>query len=319
MRGAMMVGGHLEQSFAGVDGLSGRDHWMRLIVAVLSGGIKIICYNRARAGRTGRCREGNRMDLGIRGRTAIVCASSQGLGKACAMALAEAGVAVVINGRNRPLLERTAEEIRQTAGVPVTPVAADLSTRAGQDALLAACPAPDILVNNNGGPPFRDFHELDREAMLAGVTMNMVTPIELIQRVIDPMASRGFGRIVNITSISVKMPLAGLDLSSGARAGLTAFVAGVARTVAANNVTINNLLPGSFDTARLRSGMLAAAARSGAAGSEVERQSREAIPAKRFGTPEEFGQTCAFVCSVHAGYITGQNILLDGGAFPAAF
>jgi len=259
------------------------------------------------------------MDLGIRGRTAIVCASSQGLGKGCALALAEAGVAVVINGRNRAMLERTAEDIRQAAGVSVTPVVADLSTQVGQEALLAACPAPDILVNNNGGPPFRDFRELDREAMLTGVTMNMVTPIELIQRVVDPMASRGFGRIVNITSISVKMPLFGLDLSSGARAGLTAFLAGIARSVADKNVTINNLLPGSFDTARLRGGMLAAAAREGVTESEVERASREAIPAKRFGTPAEFGQTCAFLCSVHAGYITGQNILLDGGAFPAAF
>ena len=248
-----------------------------------------------------------------------MCASSQGLGKGCALALAEAGVSLVINGRNRELLERAAEDIRRATGSAVTPVVADLSTRSGQEALLAACPEPDILVNNNGGPPFKDFRELDREAMLAGVTMNMVTPIELIQRVLDPMARRGFGRIVNITSISVKMPLFGLDLSSGARAGLTAFVAGVARSVADKNVTINNLLPGSFDTARLRSGFKAAASRRGVAESELERQSREAIPAKRFGTAAEFGQTCAFLCSVHAGYITGQNVLMDGGAFPAAF
>ena len=169
------------------------------------------------------------MDLGIRGRTAIVCASSQGLGKGCARALAEAGVALVINGRNRALLTQSAEEIRQATGVEVTPVIADVSTPEGQAALLAACPTPDILVNNNGGPPFRDFRELDRQAMLTGVTMNMVSPIELIQQVIGPMAARGFGRIVNITSISVKMPVPGLDLSSAARAGLTAFVAGVAR------------------------------------------------------------------------------------------
>jgi len=201
----------------------------------------------------------------------------------------------------------------------VTPVVADVSTQAGQEALLAACPAPDILVNNNGGPPFRDFRELDRQALLTGVTMNMVTPIELIQRVIDAMAARGFGRIVNITSISVKMPLAGLDLSSAARAGLTAFMAGVARTVADKNVTINNLLPGSFDTERLRGGIRATAKRAGTSESEVARRSQDAIPAKRFGTPAEFGQTCAFLCSVHAGYITGQNILLDGGAYPAAF
>ncbi|MGO9424381.1 MAG: SDR family oxidoreductase [Steroidobacteraceae bacterium] len=259
------------------------------------------------------------MDLGIRGRRAIICASSQGLGKGCAVALAEAGVSLVINGRNRQLLEQTAEEIRQASAVEVTPVLADVSTREGQEALLAACPAPDILVNNNGGPPFRDFRELDRQTLLTGVTMNMVTPIELIQRVIDAMAARGFGRIVNITSISVKMPLAGLDLSSAARAGLTAFLAGVARTVADKNVTINNLLPGSFDTERLRGGIRASAQRAGKPESEIARQSQQAIPARRFGTPAEFGQACAFLCSVHAGYITGQNILLDGGAYPAAF
>ena len=259
------------------------------------------------------------MDLGIRGRKAIVCASSQGLGKGCARALAEAGVSLVINGRNRLTLEQTADEIRQATSVDVTPVVADVSTREGQEALLAACPAPDILINNNGGPPFRDFRELDRQALLAGVTMNMVTPIELMQRVVDGMAARGFGRIVNITSISVKMPLAGLDLSSAARAGLTAFSAGVAREVADKNVTINNLLPGSFDTARLRGGMLATAKRRGISESEIARRAQEEIPAKRFGVPSEFGQTCAFLCSVHAGYITGQNILLDGGAYPAAF
>jgi 3-oxoacyl-[acyl-carrier protein] reductase len=259
------------------------------------------------------------MDLGIRGRTALVCASSQGLGKACARALAEAGVAVVINGRNRALLDQTAEEIRQATGVDVTPVVADVSTVEGQQALLAACPAPDILINNNGGPPFRDFRELDRRALLSGVTMNMVTPIELIQQVIDSMATRGFGRIVNITSISVKMPLAGLDLSSAARAGLTAFVAGVARQFADKNVTINNLLPGSFDTQRLRNGLANASKKTGKPESATAAQAMAEIPAKRFGTPAELGQTCAFLCSVHAGYITGQNILLDGGAYPAAF
>src|SRR5580700_9951955 len=214
------------------------------------------------------------MDLGIRGRKAIVCASSQGLGKGCARALAEAGVALVINGRNRALLEATAQEIRQAAGagVDVTPVVADLSTTEGHNALLEACPSPDILVNNNGGPPFRDFRELDRQAMLTGVTMNMVTPIELIQKVIGPMAARGYGRIVNITSLSVKMPIPGLDLSSAARAGLTAFVAGVARKFADRNVTINNLLPGSFDTQRLRGGFAAAAKKSGQPESAVAAQ-----------------------------------------------
>jgi 3-oxoacyl-[acyl-carrier protein] reductase len=259
------------------------------------------------------------MDLGIRGRTAIVCASSQGLGKACALALAEAGVSVVINGRHRALLDQTADEIRQATGVEVWPVVADVSTPEGQQALLAACPTPDILINNNGGPPFRDFRELDRQAMLTGVTMNMVTPIELIQKVIDPMAARGFGRIVNITSLSVKMPIAGLDLSSAARAGLTAFLSGVARKVADKNITINNLLPGSFDTQRLRNGFAAASKRTGKPESEMAAQSRAEIPAKRFGTPTEFGQTCAFLCSVPAAYITGQNILMDGGAYPAAF
>jgi 3-oxoacyl-[acyl-carrier protein] reductase len=259
------------------------------------------------------------MDLGIRGRTAIVCASSQGLGRGCAAALAEAGVSVVINGRNRALLEQTAEEIRRASGVDVRPVVADVSTPEGQAALLTACPAPDILVNNNAGPPFRNFRELDRQALLTGVTMNMVTPIELIRQVIDGMAARGFGRIVNITSISVKMPVSGLDLSSAARAGLTAFVAGIAREVADKNVTINNLLPGSFDTQRLRNGFLAASKRTGRPEADMAARARAEIPAKRFGTPAEFGQTCAFLCSVHAAYMTGQNILLDGGAYPAAF
>jgi 3-oxoacyl-[acyl-carrier protein] reductase len=259
------------------------------------------------------------MDLGISGRSAIVCASSQGLGKGCANALAEAGVALVINGRQPALLEQTAQEIRQAWGVSVTPVLADVSTAEGQAALLKACPNPDILINNNGGPPVRNFRELDREAMLAGVTMNMVTPIELVQKVIDGMTSRGFGRIVNITSLSVKMPITGLDLSSGARAGLTAFMAGVSRSVADKNVTINNLLPGSFDTARLRGNLSLAAKRASVSDAEAAARSMANIPAKRFGTPAEFGQTCAFLCSVHAGFITGQNILLDGGAYPAAF
>jgi 3-oxoacyl-[acyl-carrier protein] reductase len=259
------------------------------------------------------------MDLGIRGRTAIVCASSQGLGKACARALAEAGVSLVINGRNRALLDQTADEIREATGADVIPVVADVSTAEGQEALLAPCPAPDILINNNGGPPYKDFRELDRAAMLAGVTMNMVTPIELVQKVIDGMAARGFGRIVNITSISVKMPVPGLDLSSAARAGLTAFLAGVVRKVADKNVTINNILPGNFDTQRLRSGFQVASKQTGRPESEFAAELRSSIPAKRFGTPEEFGQTCAFLCSLHAAYITGQNILLDGGKYPAAF
>jgi 3-oxoacyl-[acyl-carrier protein] reductase len=259
------------------------------------------------------------MDLGIRGRKAIVCASSQGLGKGCARALAEAGVDLVMNGRNAVLLEQASDEIRRATGVAVTAVVADVATHEGQAALLAACPKPDILVNNAGGPPLRDFRELDRAAMLAGVTMNMVTPIELAQKVIDAMTAQGFGRIVNITSTSVKMPIAGLDLSSGARAGLTAFFAGVARDVAQRGVTINNLLPGRFDTARLRGGFAANARRTGKTEDELAAQAIASIPARRFGTPDEFGKACAFLCSTHAGYITGQNLVLDGGLFPGAF
>ena len=204
------------------------------------------------------------MDLGLDGRNAVVCASSQGLGRACAMELARAGCRVVINGRDAAVLEKTAADMRNETGADVLAVVADISTRAGQDALLSAVPHVDILINNNGGPPFRDFREIDRDAMQAGLVANMVSPIELVQRVIDGMVERRFGRIVNITSASVKMPLAGLDLSSGARAGLTGFLAGVARSVAHANVTINFLLPGAFDTRRLRSGQDAAAQRQGA-------------------------------------------------------
>ncbi len=259
------------------------------------------------------------MDLGLAGRRAIVCASSKGLGKGCALALAENGVELVVNGRNRDVLEVAAEEIRAATGATVKAVAADVSTPEGQAALLAACPEPDILVNNNAGPPHRDYQEIDREAMLAGVVMNMVTPIELIQAVIGPMAARRFGRIVNITSSSVKRPLAGLDLSSGARAGLTAFLAGVCRTVADRNVTINHLLPGAIETDRLRENFASAAAKHGCAEQEIAEARAAEIPAGRFGNAEEFGQACAFLCSVHAGYITGQSVLIDGGAFHGAF
>ncbi|MEJ8571920.1 SDR family oxidoreductase [Microbaculum marinum] len=255
------------------------------------------------------------MDLGIRGKRAIVCASSRGLGRACAEALAEAGCDVVINGVDADRLQRVAGEIAAATSQNVTPVAGDVSTPECQEALMAACPQPDILVNNNGGPPLRDFRQLDREAMLKGATMNMVTPIEMIQRVIEPMAERGFGRIVNITSYSVMTPLQGLDLSSGARAGLTAFVSGVARQFADRNVTINNLLPGMFDTDRLRSTFGPRAEATGLSEEEVASQRRATVPANRFGEPAEFGNTCAFLCSVHAGYMTGRNILLDGGYY----
>lgn len=256
------------------------------------------------------------MELGVQGRTAIVCASSQGLGRACALELARAGCTVVVNGRDANALEQTASEIRSQTRSEVIAVAADVATSEGQNALLTTLPHVDILVTNNGGPPFRDFRQVDRDAMIAGVVGNMIAPIEMIQRVVDGMVERKFGRIVNITSGSVKMPLSGLDLSSGARAGLTGFLAGVARSVAHANVTINFLLPGSFDTRRLRSSMETAAVRSGTDVETVMRNRRDAIPAKRFGEPSEFGVACAFLCSAQAGYITGQSLLIDGGAFP---
>ena len=218
------------------------------------------------------------MDLGIRVKKAIVCASSRGLGRGCASALAEAGCDLVVNGRDAAVLATTAEELRKAHGVAVTEVAGDVSTAEVRQALLAACPDPDILVNNNGGPPFRDFRELDRQAMLTGVSNNMITPIELIQAVIDGMAKRGFGRIVNITSTSVYQPIPGLDLSSGARAGLTAFLAGVARTVANRNVTINQILPGKFDTDRIRSSIDFAAKKAGTTFDEQAAKQAADIP-----------------------------------------
>jgi 3-oxoacyl-[acyl-carrier protein] reductase len=259
------------------------------------------------------------MDLGIAGRKAIVCASSRGLGRACARALAEAGCEVVINGRDGKKLDVAASELSNITGAKITAVAADVATPEGQKALLAACPQPDILINNNAGPPLRDFRELTRTQLIDGVIGNMVVAIELIQKVIEPMSQRHFGRIINITSGSVKMPLAGLDLSSGARAGLTAFLAGVARTVADKNVTINNILPGAFDTDRLRSTLSKAAEQKSKSITQVAAERMANIPAKRFGDPAEFGAACAFLCSAQAGYITGQNLLIDGGVFPGAF
>lgn len=259
------------------------------------------------------------LDLGIRGRRAIVCGSSRGLGRACATSLARAGVAVVINGVDEARLGRAAEEIRRETDATITPVAADVTTREGQAKLLAVLPDPDILITNAGGPPFKDFRELSREDMLKGVTWNMVTPIELIQATIDQMVERRFGRIVNITSISVKMPFLGLDLSSGARAGLTSFLAGVARSVAHAGVTINNLMPGLFDTDRYRAGVAANAKSLGVSVEEMAERRRNSVPARRVGDPAEFGDACAFLCSARAGYITGQNLLLDGGLFNSAF
>jgi 3-oxoacyl-[acyl-carrier protein] reductase len=259
------------------------------------------------------------MDLGIAGRKAIVCASSRGLGKACARALADAGCEVVVNGRDAKTVNTTAGEIASLTGAKIIAVVADVSTPEGQRALFAACPQPDILVNNNAGPPLRDFRELTRQQMLDGVTANMIVAIELIQKAIEPMLSRRFGRIVNITSGSVKAPIAGLDLSSGARAGLTAFVAGVARTVADKNVTINSILPGAFDTDRLRGTLSKHAESKGKSIAQVAADRIASIPARRFGDPAEFGAACAFLCSAQSGYITGQNLLIDGGSFTGAF
>jgi 3-oxoacyl-[acyl-carrier protein] reductase len=252
------------------------------------------------------------MDLGIAGRTAIVCASTRGLGRGCAEALVAAGCTVVVNGRTQEAAEKAAAEI----GTGTIPVGADVGTPEGRAALLAAAPAPDILVNNNAGPPFRDFREIDEAALLQGVEANMAAPIALVRAVVDGMVERGFGRIVNITSGSVKAPIAGLDLSSGARAGLTGFLAGVARSVAHGGVTINFLLPGAFDTDRLRSGQQVRAEAMGVSLEQARAGAVAGIPARRFGTPEEFGAACAFLCSAHAGFITGQSLLMDGGAYP---
>ncbi|PCJ94392.1 MAG: 3-oxoacyl-ACP reductase [Hyphomicrobiales bacterium] len=259
------------------------------------------------------------MDLGIAGKSAIICASSKGLGRGCAEALARAGCDIVINGRNADTLNETADAIRKATGAKVIAVAADVSTPEGQKALLAACPNPDILVNNNGGPPRKDYTLLDRAAIVEGVIQNMVTPIELIQAVTPAMKERGFGRIVNITSLSVVSPLEGLDLSSGARAGLTSFLAGVTRQLAPYGITINHILPGKMDTDRLRGGLRMSAKNANISEEEAAERQRLEIPAKRFGTPEEFGNTCAFLCSQHGGYINGQNVLLDGGLFASAF
>jgi len=256
------------------------------------------------------------MDLGIKGKKALVCAASKGLGKGCALALAREGVNLTILARGKDALEATAQEIRAATGVEVKAIAVDITTAEGRAAALAACPEPDILVNNAGGPPPGDFREWDEKAWQAAVNANMITPIMLIKAVIDGMIARRFGRVVNITSTSVKAPIPNLGLSNGARAGLTGFIAGLARQVARHNVTINNLLPGPFDTDRLRATMVNAAKSTGRSMDEVMEERRRQNPAGRFGTPEEFGQFCAFMCSAQASYFTGQNVVLDGGAYP---
>jgi 3-oxoacyl-[acyl-carrier protein] reductase len=258
------------------------------------------------------------MDLGIRGRQAIVCAGSKGLGKGCALALAREGVDLVINARGADALAATADEIRRATGVRVTAVAGDITTEEGRARVLAACREPDILVNNAGGPPPGDFRDWGRDDWLRALDANMLAPIALIRATVDAMIRRQFGRIINITSGVVKGPALypTLGLSAAARSGLTGLVAVAARQTAKHNVTINNLLPGRFDTERLRANLAHAAQKAGIAAEEVAERARAEVPAGRFGTPEEFGAACAFLCGAVAGYITGQNIVIDGGAFP---
>ncbi|NDY90085.1 SDR family oxidoreductase [Ideonella livida] len=262
------------------------------------------------------------MDMGIAGRWALVCAASKGLGLGCAQALAREGVHLVITARGEPALQAAAQALRgQHPGIEVRTVCGDITTEAGRAAALAACPQVDILVNNAGGPPPGDFRQWERAAWLAALEANMLTPIELIKATVDGMAARGFGRVVNITSGAVKAPIDILGLSNGARSGLTGFIAGLARQpqLAGRNVTLNNLLPGAFDTERLAKTFEGSAAKTGQPLPALRAQRMGAIPAGRFGQPEEFGAFCAFLCSAQAGYITGQNLLIDGGAYPGTF
>lgn len=259
------------------------------------------------------------MEFGIRGRKALVCAASRGLGRACAASLAREGVAVTLVARTESVLEETAKAIRGQTGAQVAAVAADITTPEGRRAALAACPEPDILVNNAGGPPPGDFRDWNRDDWIKALDANMLTPIELIKATVDGMIARKFGRIVNITSSAVKAPIDILGLSNGARAGLTGFVAGIARKTVRHNVTINNLLPGPFDTDRLHQTIAAAANSAGRTVEQVRAERAAANPAGRFGDPAEFGDLCAYLCSAQAGYITGQNFLIDGGAYPGTF
>jgi 3-oxoacyl-[acyl-carrier protein] reductase len=259
------------------------------------------------------------MDLGIAGKWALIGGASKGLGYGCALALAHEGVNVVINARSPEPLKDAAQRIGDETGVTVVAVACDITTGAGRAEALAACPQVDILVTNAGGPPPGDFRDWTREHWIAAIDANMLTPIELIKATVDGMIARRFGRIVNITSSSVKAPIDILGLSNGARAGLTGFVAGVARKTVEHNVTINNLLPGQFDTDRLRKTTESTAKALGKSAQDVAEMRRSAIPARRFGNALEFGQMCAYLCSQQASYYTGQNVLLDGGAYPGTF
>ncbi len=259
------------------------------------------------------------MDLGIKGKTAIVCAASKGLGRACAWSLAREGVDLTICARGKEALDQTAGEIRKAFGVKVTALALDVTTPDGRAQLLAACPQPDILVNNAGGPPPGDFRNWTREDWLKAIDANMLTPIELMKATIDPMIARRFGRIVNITSGAVKFPIPELGMSNGARTGLTGFVAGLSRQVARHNVTINNLLPGAFLTDRLVSNFEFNAKKQGVTAESLKEARAKGIPGARFGDAAEFGDACAYLCSAQAGYVVGQNFLIDGGAYPGTF
>lgn len=279
------------------------------------------------------------MDLGIAGKWALVCGASKGLGYGCAQALVREGVNVVINARNADALDQAATRLiaecasqsrakgqkdAETSAPQVLAVAADITTPAGREAVFSVAGGPgrdfDIVVTNAGGPPTGDFRDWDRDAWIKAVDANMLTPIELIRATVDGMAARGFGRIVNITSSAVKAPIDILGLSNGARSGLTGFVAGVSRSkIAARGVTINNLLPGKFDTDRLAATVTAAAGKAGKSVDEVRAAQQSQIPAGRYGTADEFGAICAFLCSQQAGYMTGQNVLADGGAYPGTF
>jgi 3-oxoacyl-[acyl-carrier protein] reductase len=259
------------------------------------------------------------VDLGIKGKWAVVCAASKGLGYGCARSLAGEGVNLVINARTESTLKEAAERIRKETGVEVIAVAGDITREQGRNAVLAAAPQVDILVNNAGGPPPGDFRKFTRDDWIAAIDANMLTPIELIKATVDKMMERKYGRIVNITSSAVKAPIEILGLSNGARSGLTGFVAGIARSTVANNVTINNLLPGRFLTDRLRSNFDAEAKKRNITVEEAAEAARNAIPARRFGEEMEFGQYCAYLCSQQASYVTGQNLLIDGGSFPGTF
>jgi 3-oxoacyl-[acyl-carrier protein] reductase len=259
------------------------------------------------------------MDLGIKGKNAIVCAASKGLGKGCAIALAKEGVNVTITARTAETLQQTAAELRKLGSGTITAVAGDITTPEGRAQVLAACPNPDILINNAGGPPAGDFRSFSREDWIKALDANMLTPIELIKATVDGMIARKFGRIVNITSAAVKAPVDILALSNGARTGLTGFVAGLSRAVAKHNVTINNLLPGLFATDTMVSRIAAGAKMAGKSYQEMETERLRPIAAGRFGNIEEFGMAAAFLCNANGGYIVGQNFLMDGGAYGGTF